>query len=151
MWPGRRPTSVPNGIFIHPAVWPQRTLAENWGCAPFGGGGAGSPCNLMWPGPRPTTMPSFILVHPTVWPQYTNVTDRTDRQRTDSVGEPFYKRSPKNRFSILQNCKVHAFKPIWCCLITVFIAIVQLFNAAYRLMCVIRLLCGLCTLPLMFK
>jgi len=26
------------------------------------------------------------LIRPTVWPQYTNVTDRTDRQRTDSIG-----------------------------------------------------------------
>jgi len=31
-------------------------------------------------------MPSFILIRPTVWPQCTNVTDRTDRQRTDSTG-----------------------------------------------------------------
>ena len=31
-------------------------------------------------------MPSFILIRPTVWPQYTNVTDRQDRQRTDSIG-----------------------------------------------------------------
>jgi len=23
MWPGPRPTSLPTGIFIHPAVWPQ--------------------------------------------------------------------------------------------------------------------------------
>jgi len=30
-------------------------------------------------------MPSFILIHPTVWPQYTNVTDRQDRQQSDSV------------------------------------------------------------------
>jgi len=27
-----------------------------------------------------------IVIRPTVWPQYTNVTDRTDRQRTDSIG-----------------------------------------------------------------
>ena len=32
-------------------------------------------------------MASFILIHPTVWPQYTNVTDRTDRQRFDSTGQ----------------------------------------------------------------
>ena len=57
----------------------------------------------MWPGPSHTCMPSFILIRRTVWPQYTNVTDRqTDRQdRTDNgpiaYGEPFYKRSPKNR------------------------------------------------------
>jgi len=26
-WP--KPTSIPSGILVHPAVWPQRTLAEN--------------------------------------------------------------------------------------------------------------------------
>jgi len=31
-------------------------------------------------------MPSFVLIRQTVWPQYTNVTDRQDRQRTDSIG-----------------------------------------------------------------
>ena len=32
-------TSIPSGILVHPAVWPQRTLAENWGGgnAPLGG------------------------------------------------------------------------------------------------------------------
>jgi len=75
------------------------------GLCPFGGRGAGSPSNTLWPGPRPTCVPSFILIHPTVWPQCTNVTDRTgqdrqtDRQRSDSIGEPFYKRSPKNASS----------------------------------------------------
>ena len=39
--PGPRFTSVPSGILIHPAVWPKRTLAENWGsCAPLGRGAA---------------------------------------------------------------------------------------------------------------
>ena len=34
--PGPRPTSVPSGILTHPAVWPQRTWAENWECCvPF--------------------------------------------------------------------------------------------------------------------
>jgi len=28
MWPGLRSTSVPSGILIHPAVWPQQTWAE---------------------------------------------------------------------------------------------------------------------------
>jgi len=32
-------------------------------------------------------MPSFILIHPTVWPQYTNVTERQDRQGSDSIGQ----------------------------------------------------------------
>ena len=38
MWPGPTSTSVPSGIFIHPAVWSQQTWAENWvggGCAFF--------------------------------------------------------------------------------------------------------------------
>jgi len=31
------PTSVPSGILIHPAVWPQQTWAKNWGfCAHLG-------------------------------------------------------------------------------------------------------------------
>ena len=71
MSPGPRPTSVPSGILIHLAVWPQQTWAENWRCAPFWGGGAGSPSSTMWPGPRPTCIPRGILVYPTVWPQRT--------------------------------------------------------------------------------
>ena len=36
MWPGPRPTSIPSGISIHLAIWPQQPWAENWGdCAPF--------------------------------------------------------------------------------------------------------------------
>ena len=35
---GPRPTSVPSGTLVHPAVWPQWTLAKNWGCAPLGEG-----------------------------------------------------------------------------------------------------------------
>jgi len=52
---------------------------------PFGGEGAGPPSNTMWPGPRPTCTPSFTLIHPTFWPQYTKVTDRQDRERSDSI------------------------------------------------------------------
>ena len=32
--PGPRPTSIPSASLVHPVVWPQRTLAENWGGAP---------------------------------------------------------------------------------------------------------------------
>jgi len=28
---GQRSTSIPSGILIHPAVWPQQTWAKNWG------------------------------------------------------------------------------------------------------------------------
>jgi len=80
MSPGPRPTSVPSGILMHPAFWPQYTRAENWGCAIFLEGGPESPSNTMWPGPMPTSLPSGTLIHPTVWPQYTNVTERTDSQ-----------------------------------------------------------------------
>jgi len=87
--PGRRPTSIPSGILIHAAIWPEQIWAENWGgLCPIGGRGAGSLSNTMWAGPRPTCVPNFILIHPTVWPQYTNVTDRTGQtgQRSDSIG-----------------------------------------------------------------
>jgi len=99
MWPEPRPTSVPSGILIHPAVWPQQTWTENWGLlCPFWGRGWSS-SNTMWPWLRPASIPSGILIHRTVSLQYTNVTDRTDRttDRTDNgPGEQFYKRSPKN-------------------------------------------------------
>ena len=67
--PGPRPTSIPSGILVHPAVWPQLTLAENWGCSLFRGGGAGSPSNTMSSRLRPTSIPSGILMHPALWPK----------------------------------------------------------------------------------
>ena len=47
MIPGTKPTSIPSGVVIHPAVWPQQTLAKNWGYAPFLRGDL-SPSNTMW-------------------------------------------------------------------------------------------------------
>jgi len=35
---GLRPTSVPSGILIHPAIWLQQIWAENWGLCPVGQG-----------------------------------------------------------------------------------------------------------------
>jgi len=35
-WP--RSTSLPSGILMYSAIWPQQTCAENWGCVPFGEG-----------------------------------------------------------------------------------------------------------------
>jgi len=67
--PGPRPISLPSGILIHPAVWPQQTWAENWGAVPFGGEVAGSTSNTVWPGPRSTSTPSFVLIYSAVWPQ----------------------------------------------------------------------------------
>jgi len=59
---------------------------QKLGAHPFWGRGAGSPSNTMWLEPKPTCMPSFIMILPAIWPQYTNVTDRQDRQRYDSIG-----------------------------------------------------------------
>jgi len=100
MWPGPKPTTLPSGTLIHPAVWPHQTWAADyldagkaftrkfrmWGllCHFPWGGGTGAPPNIVWPEPRPTCMPSFILIRPTVWPQYTNVTDRTGKDRQDN-------------------------------------------------------------------
>ena len=58
------------------------------GAGPLWGGRAGFSSNTMWPGPRPTRTPSFILIRQTVWPQYTNVTDRQDRQDTQTDNGP---------------------------------------------------------------
>jgi len=67
--PGPRSTSIPSGVLVHPAIWPERTLAENWGLCPFGRGGAGSSFNTMSRRPKPTSVPSGILIHAAVWPQ----------------------------------------------------------------------------------
>jgi len=66
-----------------------------WGSAPFGVGGTGSPSNSMARAEAYLYAKFHLLIHPTVWPQYTNVTDRTHNGLI-AMGEPFYKRSPKN-------------------------------------------------------
>ena len=38
MWPGSRPTFVPSGILIHPAIWPQQTWPKLGMLCPFLGG-----------------------------------------------------------------------------------------------------------------
>jgi len=37
VWSGPRPTFIPSGILIHPAIRSQQIWAENWGLCPFGG------------------------------------------------------------------------------------------------------------------
>jgi len=54
---GARLTSLPSGILIHPAVWPQPTWAENWGLCPMGESRVLSSSNTMSLGPRP--MPPY--------------------------------------------------------------------------------------------
>jgi len=43
MWPAPRPTFIPSGISIHPAVWPQGHGPKTGGCAPFWGRGSWVP------------------------------------------------------------------------------------------------------------
>ena len=65
---GPRPTSIPSGIVIYAAIWPQQTWAENWGAPPPSwGAGAGSPSNTK----SPTSIPGGILIHAAIWPQQT--------------------------------------------------------------------------------
>jgi len=71
MWPGPRPTSVPSGILIHPAVWPQQTWAEKWGALPLIGEGELGTHLTKSLGPRPTSIPSGILIYAAIWPQQT--------------------------------------------------------------------------------
>jgi len=66
-----RPTSIPSGILVHPAVWPQKMGRKLGALSPFWGRGAGSPSSTIWPGPKPTSMPSAVLIHPAVWSQKT--------------------------------------------------------------------------------
>jgi len=70
MLPGPRPTSLPIGILVHPATWPQQTWAENWGHSPRPNSrwrGAGFPSNTLSPGSRSTSLPSGTFIHPAVW------------------------------------------------------------------------------------
>jgi len=68
MWPGLRPTSVPSGIVIHSAVWPQYMGRKVGEAAVPLLGVDGLPYNN---GPRPTFVQSGILIEPAVWPQQT--------------------------------------------------------------------------------
>jgi len=62
--PGPRPTVVPSGILIHPAVCPQQIWAENLELCLLFGQGSWAPSSTMWPGPRPTSIPSGIYLDP---------------------------------------------------------------------------------------
>jgi len=103
MWPGPRPISMPSFILIHPAVRPQQTCTENWGCcAPFFWGGGRKL------GPYLTTqcglgrgLPPYHMASWSIQPfGYNTPMSQTGqaRQRSDRIGQtkPFYKPSSKN-------------------------------------------------------
>ena len=64
MCPGSRPTFVPSGILIHPAVRYNRHGPKIGGSDPILGGGAGSSSNTMSLELRPTFLPSNIGAMP---------------------------------------------------------------------------------------
>jgi len=70
-WSWPRSTTVPSGILIYPAVWPQQTRAEKVGVlCPFLGelDPHLAQCRLF---EVYIPIPSDILMHPTVWPRQT--------------------------------------------------------------------------------
>jgi len=83
--PGPRPISIPSGILIHPAIWPQQTWAENWGRGCSVPLGRGSYHNV-------SSAEAYVHAKFHLDPSnrlatiQADQTDRTDRQRTDSIG-----------------------------------------------------------------
>jgi len=109
MWPGPRPTFVPSGTLIHPAVWAQQTWAENWGRAlPLGVklGPHLRQCGQGWDLTACQVSPWSVepFGHNTPASQ-TGQTDRQtgqiDRQRSDSAGR-----------TVLQNGRPKMAEPI---------------------------------------
>jgi len=112
-YPALRPTSIPSGILMHAAIWPQHTWVENWGlCPPLGEGEMGPHLTQCGRGQcLPTCQVSSWSVQPFGHSKPTPQTDREDRHtgRTDrptnngliALGELFYKRflKTKARFS----------------------------------------------------
>ena len=90
MWPEPRSTSVPSGVFIHPAVWPQQTWAENWGALPpfFAEGQLGTHVTQSRQHAKFHLDPSNRLA--TI-----HQCHRQDRQTGQDRERTFYKRSPK--------------------------------------------------------
>ena len=79
MWHGPRPTSVPSGILIHPAIWPQQIWAKNWGRLCPGLWGRRSWVLVYHKGRARTSMPNFIL-YPSPPFGHNTSTLQTDRQ-----------------------------------------------------------------------
>jgi len=97
MSPGQRPISIPSGILIHTAVWPQRTWVENCGgLCPLWKGELGAyltQCGLGWGLPPCQASPWFVQPF-----GHNTLTLQTDIEVNGPVaqGETFYKRTPQN-------------------------------------------------------
>jgi len=86
MWPEPRPTSIPSGILIHQAIWPQQIWAENWGgCAPLEEGDLGPHLTqCVQSRGLPACQVSSWSVQPFAHNTPTLQTGQ-DRQRSDSI------------------------------------------------------------------
>jgi len=82
--PGPRPTFIPSGILIHPAIWPQQIWAGNWGLrSPLGMGELGphlTQCGRGWG--LPAWQVSSWHIQPFGHNKPTLETDRTYIQTT---------------------------------------------------------------------
>jgi len=86
---GPRPTSLPSGILIHPTIW----LQQIWSLCPFGGGELDSRLTQCGQG---RGLPAYLsnclaTIHQRYRQDRTyrhtdRQRDRTDRQRSDSIG-----------------------------------------------------------------
>jgi len=97
---GSRSTSIPSGILIHPAIWPQQICAENWGLCPFGEGELGPHLTQCRQGRGlPTRQVSPWSIQPF---GHNTPTLHTDRRDNGPIGwgEPFYKRMPQNERTV---------------------------------------------------
>jgi len=103
--PRLRPTSIPSGILMHAAIWPQQIWAENWvGAVPLWRRGSWVPIKHNVARAETYLHAKFHLDPSnrlaTVHERHRqNRTDRQDRQTDNGLiawGEPFYQRSPKN-------------------------------------------------------
>jgi len=92
MWPGPRPTSVPSGILIHPAIWPRHGPKIGRELCPFFEGGLDPHLTQCDQGRvLPPCQVTSLSIHPFGHNRaYTNVTIRQhtteqDRRRSDSI------------------------------------------------------------------
>ena len=97
MSPGPRPTSIPSGILIHPAFWPQQTWAEVYTDAGLPAsvncksGGAAVPLTIGELGPHLTQcglgrgLLPYQVAFCSIQPFGHNTPTLQDRQRSDSI------------------------------------------------------------------
>jgi len=117
MWRGPKPTFVPSGILIYPAVWPQRTWAENWGLhapLPLQGGEPG-PHISQWPKTRPTCGSAYLHAKLHLDPSNCLATIHQRYKQTGQTGQD-RQRSHSIRRTVLQKIFKSFLQPVFECL-----------------------------------